>query len=353
VRDVRKAIIPTLLVCAGCWGSSGNNENTASLLAANPCAGATSGRVAVPSDVKSVAVIFDGWKDGGCRNDVVCTGAPNVYLGTIDREKSSQCPSQEFAAFAPRRTAAGDTWPPEATLFGQPPATIDVAFWLVAAEGRMALVESTAVANAVDAAQLFKDFGTGVALRFQAPGSTGEQGSFRHILEGSDEAQLIGPWCYQSDVIAASADGRRPVYVPNALNVYYVTMYGSGHAGRDCWDYGHGEILFISYDLGGSAAKLAHEIGHGLGLVRPVGTWGHTNDMVGFPGGAANLMYSAVADVTTITLGQVYRLNFDSVAWFHRQGPAKDRLFRACQDSDKLEAPCPPLALSTEGRWPP
>lgn len=350
---MRKAIILGTLACIGCCKPNGPGENRTMVPGTNPCTGATTHRVTVPSGWRgSVAVIFDGWKDGSCRDDVVCTGRPDIYLGDIDRSKSNECPSQEFVALAPSHPAESGPWPPEVPLFQRQPETVDVAFWLVASEGRqMVEVESTAVANALDAVLLYNNFATGVNLRFQPPSGTGSHGSFHHVVPGSAEARRIGASCYRADEMASATDVR--VYESNALNVYYISLYGSAQAGIDCWEHGHREIMYISYKLGGSLAKLPHEIGHALGLVRPRRWWGHTDGVPGFPGGETNLMNSGVTDVGGITLGQVYRLNFDSAAWFNRLGQVSGRLFRTCQEDPTLAAPCPKLALSTPGRWPP
>lgn len=348
---MRRLIVLVALLCAGCVCHDDEDDGgSRSIVASHNCATSGGGQVPVSPDFRGpVAVIYDGWQGGSCVNDLVCTGAPGVFLGEV--QQSGDCPSREFVALAPRQGAESGSWLPTHPLFqGKQPASVGLSFWLVAAAERMVEVESTAVANALDAMEIYNRFGTGLTLQFQVPRSQSDRGDF-HGVSGEEDQEKIGTTCYGSDAIV-KADGR-PVYDAGRINVYYVPLYFSGHDGLDCWRQGHPEIVFISYDFGGSAAKLAHELGHGLGLVRPQGAWGHVNDLAGFPGKQSNLMYGGVADVGGVTLGQIYRLNFDATAWMHRTGETEGRLYQTCQDDAFLNAPCPPLALSTPGSWPP
>lgn len=347
---MRRLIVLVALLCVGCDCCDDEDDDSPRQIAAShSCGSSGGGHVPVPTDFRSpVAVIYDGWQGGSCANDLVCTGAPDVFLGDV--QLSGDCPSREFVALAPRQGAESGSWLPTHPLFlGKQPTGIGLSFWLVATPERMVEVESTAVANALDAMGIYNRFGTGLTLQFRTPGSQSDRGDF-HRVSGEAEQKKIGTTCYGSDAIVKE-DGRR-VYDAGRINMYFVPLYFSGHDGLDCWRQGHRDIIFISYDFGGSAAKLAHELGHALGLMRPQDAWGHVNDLAGFPGKYSNLMYGGVQDVGGITLGQIYRLNFDSTAWMHRAGKAEGRMYRTCQDDAFLSAPCPPLALSTPGRWP-
>ncbi len=341
---LRPLLAAAVLAGTACFG-----DHTGSASAGgDPCAGGTSGKVPVAADWNGpVAVIFDGWRGTGCVSALVCTGRPEVFLGDIRPDQG--CQLQEFVALAPHRAAEGARWVPTAASVAKTPDAVDVAFWLVVpADGERTAVESTAVANALDAADLYDELATGIALRFTVPDPTGAPSSFHVLVDPKDE---IPRSCHQAAEIMAWEKPQR-IYEAGKVNVYYVPVYSGGHDAIDCWQTGHPEMVFVSTAFGASSAKLSHELGHALGLVKPWADWGHVNEVSGFPSKTRNLMYMGVAYVNAITLGQIYRLNFDSTSWFHRGKPDPDRLYHNCQDDPLLRYPCPRLDLSTWAKWP-
>jgi hypothetical protein len=95
---------------------------------------------------------------------------------------------------------------------------------------------------------------------------------------------------------------------------------------------------------------LVHEIGHSLGLIAPP-IWSHTYLVPGFASG--NFM-STEPDITNVSIGQLYRMNFSNDSWLNSGMSAFKRPeARACQATwDAGE--CPALKLvAPAGGWPP
>ena len=136
-------------------------------------------------------------------------------------------------------------------------------------------------------------------------------------------------------------------YFRDALNVYVVdSIHGFGtQDGLTCFDQRVGgnpatNVIFWSL-LYHSDATLPHEIGHAFGLQSL--TCGHVKDLIDRPGcdaiQANNLMLQKEAAPAPspwlvrdhFTLGQVYRMNLDSISFLNLAGLRGGRPVKVCQ----------------------
>jgi hypothetical protein len=146
-------------------------------------------------------------------------------------------------------------------------------------------------------------------------------------------------------------------YTANTLNVYYVDR---SFTGKNCAikstptscpssaAMGDANITYVGSTA--SLTTLAHELGHAYGL-RPAICQGHTEGVPGF--GPDNLMCtgSTCSNRSTLTLGQVYRMNTHIDLWggtmlIPNSIPA--RAPRPCAPNAPLSNVCPRLNL----QWP-
>ena len=151
---------------------------------------------------------------------------------------------------------------------------------------------------------------------------------------------------------------------PDTLNVYYAESLRSAQRGQYCYPLDPGpkahsaanrDVVFVSLDIK-MESTLAHEIGHALGLIIPLDLSGHVDEMslqVPFPGHRGNLMDGGAEDITNITLGQIYRMHFDSLSWLNVGLPPSVRppSLRDCGEKVYEHSPCPPLTVRAP-RWP-
>jgi len=301
--------------------------------------------------VHSGAVLFSGYRNGRCQNDVFCIGTPDVYLGDVEwgPHPDNACPKYEVVAFAAGRapkvlpgTAPFEFPSPDSDWFPAP-ALVKVHLWEID-EGAWADHESqTLTAKAV-----FEKVGSGITLEITL--------SPRQPVDPTDQPNY---YCNQS-----SADAVRvlPGYDAERINVYYVASIWGPYEGLTCQNPndagGAWDILFIQN--GATPNVLAHELGHALGLNRTA-TFGVTEMRTGDSDeldmgrafGDNNLMNYHKLDPTSLTIGQIYRMHFDVRSWLHKGKAAVAGGYpRQCQDSPVAEGDCPPLALSAPEAWP-
>jgi len=339
------------------------------------------------------AVLFSGWRNGRCQDDVVCTGNPNVFLGDVrwgDVEWSRDCSpdDQEIIAFAgghapsratptvPARTGVKLEGSVNPVSFSGP-LTLDVRLWAVAdpelsgAEYQAQAAEAIAQGERewVIAAQVFSNAGTGIQLSFKVdsfPWHNFPPEAEGTLPENSLRTKLRTAASCSSSLVQAiqSTEGG---YDAGQLNVYYVKVV-QGYAALNCYGTGPGgngpqNIMFVQSTTSYSEYQLAHELGHALGLLRSAPTpgaraaeLGHVDEMYLDPYLASdNLMRSGGEDLHQITLGQIYRMHFDELSWqWVRPGaPAHENGYpRSCQASPVSGGKCPPLTLHPVRGWP-
>ncbi len=155
----------------------------------------------------------------------------------------------------------------------------------------------------------------------------------------------VGAGCENVGKIRASSAA---IYDAMRLNIYYVDeVSGSAaRAGWSCAAFDAPEIIFIDLDEG-MPTTLAHEIGHSLGLDRPV--WGHTSTLGGFVRNAAttqefNIMASATASAPQyFSVGQSVRMTLGDASWLNRLWPTSGATARSVQaqaGTTPLVTPC-------------
>jgi hypothetical protein len=312
-------------------------------------------------------VLFNGYRNGRCQQDVVCYGTPDLFLGDLrwgPDDWGRDCSREELVAFAVDHAPFIVPLVPGATghavTFASAPV-VDVTIRLIGAVHDPAL-EAQAYADAERATRLFSELGAGIALKFTVqwlappplpipPGETVPP-KFEQSA-GCDNDRITA---LLSTAAAGGYDSRR-------INVYYVTSVAGNRAAVTC--YGppsllHQEIVLMQGGLSYSPMQLGHELGHALGLLRTVTTpagndvpLGHVDEM-GLDEylRSDNLMYSGGFDYRTLTIGQVYRMHFDDIAWLMRGTPSPPYP-RTCQASPVASGgPCPPLTLNPLRGWP-
>jgi hypothetical protein len=168
-------------------------------------------------------------------------------------------------------------------------------------------------------------------------------------------SSTLSPSLVPNNCDGANAIASNPaIYDASKINAYFIKYYGGNFnlsPGYNCWMKSHNEILFISWgNTNVTDPTLVHELGHALGLIHPkIPLGGHTYLVSGF--GPYNLM-ATNSDVTEITVGQLYAMNFSSDSWINRIGsPLMKPVRRDCQDSWGTGV-CPALTLTQPG-WPP
>jgi hypothetical protein len=334
---------------------------------------------ALPSGTKPAgAVLFSGWRNGRCQNDVVCTATPDVFLGDVrwgPVEWSRDCDSedQEVIAFAGGQQPfiATPDLPPDggvrlsgtaASVALTGPLKLDVRVWVVgdplASQARRdaEIRETMGIAEneSLTAARIYAQAGAGLDLSSRVDS-----------FPSKDFTQIDDLYRRAGCGLVTALDTVSKGYDAKSLNVYYVGIV-QGDVGRNCYAGGSGvsgqNIVFVIGSDPFSEFRLAHELGHALGLLHsgplPGGGTphpGHVDEMYLDTWLAAdNLMDSGPEEVTHLTLGQIYRLHYDKLAWHWRRPDAPDPANgypRECQNSPVAGGPCPPLTLHPTRGW--
>jgi hypothetical protein len=352
------------------------------------------------------AVLYNGFRVKDCVRDVVCVGSSReVALGDARwQDPNAVCESEELVAFAPyaspfRTTSAevgrvgtgGD--PEDFSVELKPLVVVPLVLWYFAgyspeddAAHRDEVVRDVERAN-----RWFDELGAGVLLTYNPdrdvrpvyPNRPANPPDLSNPPARTDAAYPAYAMTLGCD--APGIDGSRdaevrrvphvegvpPVYRPpgtgnrpDTLNVYYPEFLTSRARGEYCYPLPPQQdlytakmrnVVFVSFELK-MESTLAHEIGHALGLIIPWRLSGHVDDMnlrVPFPGYRGNLMDGGAEDITTITLGQIYRMHFDRLSWLNIGFPASVRppSLRDCGVDVYEHSPCPSLTIRAP-RWP-
>jgi hypothetical protein len=312
---------------------------------------------AVPSSTRPPpAILFSGWRNGRCQDDLICTGTPDVFLGDIDGKIWDPVCDKEALAFAGGHAPTPATLVPSSpgsSVTLKPPLPLHISVWIVAG----VLAPADAQDDVAKARAVFADLGSGIDIVADVKDFPSQRLAQLPDLE-SEAACTLAP--------QLSGMGTPPAgYDKGRINVYYVREFGLGTgtpAGVVCAYNSppHQEIILVDGMISNSPVVLAHELGHALGLLRSVplpgggtGSSGHVNDLQLEPYlSTGNLMRSGGAYVGQITLGQIYRMHFDKLSWLWlAQSPGSDYP-RECQNSPVHGGPCPPLTIHPSRGWP-
>jgi hypothetical protein len=316
------------------------------------------------------AVLYSGWRNGSCQEDLVYTGRPDVFMGTLNpAEPWHHCNKEELVAFS-RGHAPNISWVnrslEELSVPLQPPVPVDITLWIV----EQVASEEEAQFDADDARGVYDDFGTGIDVVFHIkrfPHSRYQEMDGNPATEGE-----LDEWAECK--LASALSGMRPRendrnyqsgFDPGRLNVYYVAGINpsSGAAsGINCGypPYLRNDVMFVDGLYESSPATLAHELGHAFGQrrggTRPGGKgdqYGHVDELV-LDGYLTeyNIMKSDVTLVEQITLGQIYRMHYDELTWLWEGHARAGEYPRTCQSNPVAGGPCPPLTLEPPGEWP-
>lgn len=277
---------------------------------------------------EEVIVMLDAPTDAGCKDGGTGTGEwvfPSTGL-TIFEENllspSSTCRS-EIAVFSKNHAmkwqplewtnAVGDT----RTVTLDPLIEEDLYVW-VKDDATAVIAEE----HAEEAQRLFLENRVGVKLNYkvqkwsEAPGAPSN--AYAIIHQGVSWDGLL---CPLPQIAAIQA---QPFYVANALNVYYVDR---GWQGRNCAisdvplsfcitsptpDFLKADANITFIGTTATASDIGHEIGHAYGL-RPISCKGHVDWATGF--WTDNIMWSGTQTRTTLSLGQIFRMNTHADDW--------------------------------------
>jgi hypothetical protein len=317
----------------------------------------TSGNVTLSFPGTSAAdpplVLYSGIENGVCEKYRSFVANPTVVLNDVTFMTSC---AVEIDVFAPGRGAwvgsidpsipGSESWLTEAITSGSLSValsgltSVPIRIWIVAATpGEVNSAETMRNRLLDKAYPVLETLGTGLTL---------------DTLSTPLAPVLLGtPDCAQAATIASNP----AVYDPARINFYFVWNYLNqqfASPAMNCWINQHPEIVFISWgNVNVSNPTLVHELGHALGLIHPKGpsniTGGHTYYVPGFD--SFNFMASG-PDITNVSIGQLYAMNFSNDSWLNRTGSSLARpVVRACQDVWGAGV-CPALTLFEAG-WPP
>ena len=298
------------------------------------------------------AILFSGFRNGWCQEDLICTGAPDVFLGDIrggPLDMPSLCKKKEAVAFAGGHGPTAFTV--NTSQEGQPvslnaTAEVPLTVWIV-----KGIIQAEGVASDIRiAAGRYADLGAGIT--FPDPRINAFPREVPDLYENAS--------CLVAPLLLDQAG-----FDPGRVNIYYIKSFDlivGGAGGLACADLTGvlPPIIFVDGEVGTSPSVLAHEIGHALGLRRSISlpadgysSWGHTNEVYLDPYLAGlNLMRSGGHFVQQITLGQIYRMHFDQLSWLWYKKARETEYPRECQESPVQGGDCPALTRQPPRGWP-
>ena len=336
---------------AGCPGACPPPKPAPLEVLTTPAFNPTTGNIVVsfPSASGSKKLLlYSGVRDGACRRFEQYVATSDVLLKSIAFDAT--CPA-EIDLFAAGKNAialavdpanpGSELWFTAALASGtlslqlDSPTRLPVRLWLVGDDNDLGEAQAMRDRLLDKAYPVLESMGTGLTL---------------DTATALLKTGVIVPDCAAADLIAAGTVG----YDPTRLNVYFVEKYGSSFStpAMNCVQKDHREIIFIAWgNPWVSDPILAHELGHSLGLIRPIAKWGHTFAVTpDFANG--NFMWEG-PDIDDISVGQVYAMNFSIDSWLNTSGSAFARpVIRTCPDSWSLVGQCPALNAFAAG-WPP
>jgi hypothetical protein len=291
--------------------------------------------------------LFTGNLEASCVAYEAFVADPTVLLSDVSNDPLCTAEIDAFApsfgAFAMTSTfldPSSDAWLDNAIASGSlaislpGEVTLPVRTWLVAS-----------AAADVNTAKLLRDRLMDKAYPVLATLGTG------FTLDTSTVALTalpMIPLCSQAGAISTNP----AIYDASSINVYFVRYYGNIDLtpAQNCWMLDHPEIIFISWGHANVVdPTLAHELGHALGLVHPNAVGGHTDFTPGF---VVNNFMSSNAEITNISVGQLYAMSFSKSSWINRPGsPLVRPVVKECQDTWGT-GKCPALTQFVPG-WPP
>ena len=285
-------------------------------------------------------VLLDGWRAGRCEEDLVCVGATSVALGDVRWDLGCRSQVVVFASgFAPTVVSPQEGGrEPSVELW--PLVTVPIVLRVVSSTSEMQGAVDEAMGDVREANRVFSRFGAGIVLDY------GGRDAIQRVDVDTREGQDIQLGCSALEAITGPREGPR-IFEPGTLNVYLTPgSTGWGNPGESCW--GNRQLIFVrrSQDIYG---RLPHEVGHALGLTAP--HHGHANEIEGFGPSAGNLMDAGVTEVTGISLGQAYRMNFDPRGPLQRQARVQSLVDQPCGDDAYTRSPCPPMNLNPSRSW--
>lgn len=142
------------------------------------------------------------------------------------------------------------------------------------------------------------------------------------------------------------------IYDDSRINVYFIRAYNDVldlTQAYNCWEHNHPGIIFVSWGHSNVLSPtLAHELAHALGVIHPKAVGSHTYEVDGFVAG--NLLWGS-AEITNVTIGQLYAMNYSADSWLNRTGSSSARpIVKTCGDTWDA-APCVSLKMLVGG-WP-
>jgi hypothetical protein len=138
--------------------------------------------------------------------------------------------------------------------------------------------------------------------------------------------------------------------VDSRLNAYYLqtvtrppSVNGAVGTATGRWCENDPNIILVG---SWQAETLAHELGHALSL-KHSNAWAEANSPPPPPGSAENLMIDSSISRSTLTTGQVFRINVDDSSRLNKNG-VRTGTARPCPDSQTSTPRCPAVTFDVQ-----